>query len=92
MIAKLAEPENGLHWDNVIEKVGYSMNNTIHNSIKQRPSETLLGITQRGKVCDELKERIEESSYKIEVRKTLEDIRKEAEETQAHSQRKNEAY
>jgi len=32
MIAKLAEPENGLHWDNVIEKVEYSMNKTKNSS------------------------------------------------------------
>jgi len=67
------------------------MNNKIHNSIKQRPSETLFGITKRGEVCDELRERLEESSYEIEARKTLKDIRKEAEETQVKSQRKNEA-
>jgi len=34
MIAKLSEPENALHWDNVIEKLEHSLNNTIYNIIK----------------------------------------------------------
>jgi len=67
MIAKLAGPESGLHWDNAIEKLEYSINNTLHISIKQRPSEALFAITQRGEVCGELTKRLEENSYEEKV-------------------------
>jgi len=38
MIAKLEEPEKGIYWDLVIDKVEHVLNNTQHRSIKQSPS------------------------------------------------------
>jgi len=41
MIAKLVEPEKGIYWDLVIDKVEHVLNNTQHRSIKQSPSKML---------------------------------------------------
>lgn len=58
MIAKLSEPERGLHWDIVVEIVEYALNNTLHSSIKQLPSECLFEVGQRGEESDELKKKL----------------------------------
>ncbi|KAH8343749.1 hypothetical protein KR059_007222, partial [Drosophila kikkawai] len=68
MIAKLTEPDKGLYWDTVLETVEYALNNTMQRSINQHPSKVLFGVSQKGRVIDSLKERLEE------INKNSEDI------------------
>jgi len=43
-----------------VEDVEFSLNNTKQRSIAQMPSKMLFGIEQKGKVIDELRQRLEE--------------------------------
>lgn len=54
MLAKLVDNENGKYWYKVLRNVEYSLNNTLNKSIGTTPSEALFGISQRGKVRDEI--------------------------------------
>ncbi|XP_039490057.1 uncharacterized protein LOC120450884 isoform X1 [Drosophila santomea] len=91
MISKLIEPDQGLHWDLVLEKVEYTLNNTQHRSIKQYPSIMLFGLQQKGQIMDELKEKIEEIGETIEER-DLESIRNKGEASQKIAQAYNKEY
>ena len=91
MIAKLIDPDKGLHWDSVVEKVEFSFNNTLHRSIKQLPSKMLFGIEQKGEVIDQLREKLEEVQGSKEP-ESLKVIREEAAENQKKAQSYNETY
>jgi len=68
MIPKLTDIEKGLHWDAVIEDVEFSLNNTKQRSVAQSPSKMLFGIEQKGKVVDELRQKLEELDNVSEIR------------------------
>jgi len=77
MIAKLTDPDKGLFWDTVLETVEHALNNTIQRSVSQHPSQVLFGVSQKGKVIDSLKEKLEELNKDRESR-NLEVIREKA--------------
>jgi len=52
IIAKLADPEEKMHWVTVVEDGEFSLNNTKQRSIAQMPSKMLFGIEQKGKVIN----------------------------------------
>ena len=56
MVAKIADPQRGIFWDNVLEHVEYCLNNTVHRSVGEYPSVMLIGLTQRGKMIDSFRE------------------------------------
>lgn len=89
MIAKLTDIEKGLHWDAVIEDVEFSLNNTKQRSVAQSPSKMLFGIEQKGKVVDELRQKLEELDNVSEIR-DLKEIRRKGSESQLKAQRDNE--
>lgn len=89
MIAKLTDIENGLHWDAVIEDVEFSLNNTKQRSVAQSPSKMVFGIEQKGKVIDELRQKLEELDNFSEIR-DLKEIRKRGAESQLKAQSDNE--
>ncbi|KAH8285272.1 hypothetical protein KR054_007071, partial [Drosophila jambulina] len=91
MIAKLTEPENNVHWDNVIEQVEHALNNTVHRSIKQVPSKMLFGVEQKGQIIDELREKLEEINNTAQV-ENLDEIRKSAMVKQKQAQEYNETH
>ncbi|XP_052855249.1 uncharacterized protein LOC128264009 [Drosophila gunungcola] len=91
MIAKLTEPENNVHWDNVIKQVEHALNNTVHRSIRQIPSKMLFGVEQRGQIIDELRDKLEEINNTAQV-ENLDEIRKLAMEKQIQAQKYNETY
>jgi len=91
MIAKLVQPEKGIYWDTVIDKVEHVLNNTQHRSIKQTPSRVLFGLEQRGKIVDELKEKLEELENTEEDRDLVK-IRNEVENNQKKAQAYNKTH
>ena len=52
MLAKISSATN--KWDTVLHEVEYAINNTLHKSIRNTPSQLLFGVDQRGKLRDEL--------------------------------------
>jgi len=89
MITKLADPEEKMHWDTVVEDVEFSLNNTKQRSVAQMPSKMLFGIEQKGKVVDELRQKLEELDNVSDVR-DLDKIRKVGSEAQRKLQKDNE--
>jgi len=85
MIAKLVEPEKGIYGDSVIDKLEHVPNNTRHRSIKQSSSKMLFCLEQKGKVVDELKEKLEELDNAPQER-DLENVRIKAEKCQEKAQ------
>jgi len=72
-----------------VEDVEFSLNNTKQRSIAQMPSKMLFGIEQKGKVIDELRQRLEELDNVSDVR-DLDKIRKDGSEAQRKLQKDNE--
>lgn len=64
----MVDSDKRIHWDQVVDIVEYSLNNTIHTTIKQYPSVMLFGVQQRGKVHDFLKETLEKFDENSEMR------------------------
>jgi len=85
MMAKLADPEEKMHWDTVVEDVEFLLNNTKQRSIAQM----LFGIEQKGKVIDELRQKLEELENVSDVR-DLDKIGKDGSEAQRKFQKDNE--
>jgi len=75
MIVKLTDPDKGLYWDTVLETVEHPLNNTIQRLISQHPSQVLFGVSQKWKVINSLKDKLEELNKDRES-KNLEIIRK----------------
>lgn len=73
MLSKICEsPEK---WDEVLHKVEFSLNNTIHRSIGDTPSKILFGINQEEDVDNDLKLFLENE---INVDRDLANIRSNA--------------
>lgn len=53
MLSKLSESAN--KWDQVLHKVEFAINNTVHSSTGQCPSNLLFGINQIGEINDEVR-------------------------------------
>lgn len=53
MLAKVCESPD--KWDQVLHKVEFAMNNTVHRSLGDTPSKVLFGMNQLGEVNDHLK-------------------------------------
>lgn len=56
VLAKLTEPMNHTDWGAKMSEVEFALNNTVHCTAKQTPSQLLFGVEQRGKVVYELTE------------------------------------
>jgi len=78
-----------MHWDTVVEDVEFSLNNTKQRSIAQMPSKMLFGIEQKGKVIDELRQKLKELGNVSDVR-DLDKIGKDGSEAQRKLQKGNE--
>lgn len=77
MIAKLVDPNRGLHWDVVVETVEFALNNTVQRGINQHPSNMLFVVEQKGNISDTLQENLNELQ-EIQTTRDLEIIRAEA--------------
>ncbi|XP_011866026.1 PREDICTED: uncharacterized protein LOC105561017 [Vollenhovia emeryi] len=71
MLTKLSE--NPSKWDQVLDKVEYSLNNTICRATNETPSRLLFGISQKGKTNDLLRDILDS-----DVERDLEQIRNKA--------------
>lgn len=56
MLSKMSEPINHANWCSKLSEVEYAINNSIHVSTGDTPSQLLFGVSQRGIIVDELKE------------------------------------
>lgn len=87
MLSKSTEPVRQADWSQLLTRVEYALNNTVHCSTKCTPSELLFGVTQRGPEVDILSEHL---ASKVAVSQDLESIRELAAEHITHSQGRNE--
>lgn len=87
MLSKLTNERDD--WDEVIDEVEYSMNNTLNKSTNFTPSMLLFGTNQRRTELDTLMDKIVEV---IEPERNLEEIRMKAEENIEKSQNYSKAY
>jgi len=71
MIAKLVDQSK------VVDKIEHALNNTFNRSIRQLPSKMRFGVEQKGKIVDELKEKLEDINENTKL-DSLAQIRKKA--------------
>lgn len=90
-LSKLCEPINHSDWSNLLTQVEYGMNNTIHGTTKQSPSQLLFGVEQRGKIVDELTEYLDARGC-VEPDRNLDQIRSSAYDAIERSQEYNLKY
>lgn len=84
MLGKLSEPISHADWTKKLQQVEYALNNTIHSTTKQTPSEMLFGVKQRGEIIDELTDYLEE---KHELNRNLTEMRSKALESIERAQK-----
>lgn len=75
MLGKLSEPISHADWSHKLMQVEYALNNTVHSTTKQTPSEMMFGVPQRGEIIDELTEYLDN---KLANSRNLSSIRKDA--------------
>lgn len=56
IFSKLSDPADHSDWTKYVPHVEYALNNSVHRSTGQTPSNLLFGTEQRGRVIDELTE------------------------------------
>lgn len=83
MLAKLSETPS--KWDRVLDKIEYSLNNTVCRAINETLSHLLFGIEQRGRTDDLLRDVLNE-----DVDRDLEQLRNKAHANIKESQLENE--
>jgi len=83
MIAKLVDQSK------VVDKIEHALNNTFNRSIRQLPSKMRFGVEQKGKIVDELKEKLEDINENTKL-DSLAQIRKKAATHQKQVQDYNE--
>lgn len=91
MLAKISDPLSGKHWYKMLADVEFALNNTSSSSTGTTGSMLLFGVSQRGKVIDEVAENLERAQHGNEIR-DLKKIRTKASEKIIKSQNYNKAY
>lgn len=86
MIGKLCDNDIGNHWPKVVTDVEYALNNSVHKSTGETPSQLLFGIDQRGKINDNVKDFVNNND------RNLESIRHKAKEQIERTQQYNKSY
>lgn len=56
MLGQLSEPMDHSDWSSQLLQIEHAINNSIHSTTKQTPSQLLFGVIQRGGIVDELTE------------------------------------
>lgn len=59
MLGKLSEPISHADWPHKLLQAEHALNNSVHSTTKQTPSDMLFSVRQRGQVIDELTENLE---------------------------------
>ncbi|XP_011864419.1 PREDICTED: uncharacterized protein LOC105560157 [Vollenhovia emeryi] len=83
MLAKLCEVPS--RWDRVLDKIEFSINNTVCRVTGETPTRLLFGIEQRGPANDSLREIIEEN---VHIERNLDALREKASRKINEEQRK----
>ncbi|XP_011859081.1 PREDICTED: uncharacterized protein K02A2.6-like [Vollenhovia emeryi] len=83
MLAKLCEAPS--RWDRVLDKIEFSINNTVCRVTGETPTRLLFGIEQRGHANDSLREIIERN---VNVERNLDALREKASRKLNEEQRK----
>ncbi|XP_011883963.1 PREDICTED: uncharacterized protein LOC105571101 [Vollenhovia emeryi] len=83
MLAKLCEAPS--RWDRVLDKIEFSINNTVCRVTGETPTRLLFGIEQRGPANDSLREIIERN---VNVEQNLDALREKASRKLNEEQRK----
>ena len=83
MLAKLSEPINHSDWSQKLLEAEYALNNSLHKTTQQIPSELLFGVRQRGPIVNELTEYLED---KTSYDRNLVEQRAKASDAIQHSQ------
>ncbi|XP_018377468.1 PREDICTED: LOW QUALITY PROTEIN: uncharacterized protein K02A2.6-like [Trachymyrmex cornetzi] len=71
MLAKLSETPS--QWDRILNRVEYSLNNTVCRATNDTPSRLLFGVEQKGVTCDSLRDLLS-----TDTERDLEQIRNKA--------------
>lgn len=91
MLAKLVDKERKIYWDNILEDVEFSFNNTCSKTTKVTPSMLLYGVNQKREVKDNIIEFLNQNVELDFDSLNLEQVRKIASEN-IESQKYNEEY
>lgn len=89
MLGKMTNPINHADWSRLLSQVEYAINNSVHSSTGETPSQLLFGINQRGPKVDELSEFLE-SRQQVSLVRDLSIIREKANIGIKNSQTRNE--
>lgn len=76
ILSKISEPVTHEDWVNFLERVEYSINNTVHSTTKETPSKLLFGVAQRGEFIDRFTEYLE--TKVANIRQSFEVLRSSA--------------
>lgn len=90
MIGKMCDNDSGKDWPKVIIDVEYALNNSVHKSTGETPSQLLFGINQRRKVSDNVKDFV--NDHVKEGARNLESIRGKAKDRNEQAQSYNKKY
>jgi len=77
----------GIKWDQVLDKVEHSLNNTIRRATNETPSRLLFGVDQKGQFSDTIRDLLNP-----DMNRDLEKIRNKAHEKIEKSQLQNEKW
>lgn len=90
IMAKVTDTIDHANWKGKLAEIEFALNNTVHCTTKQTPSQMLFGVEQRGGKVDELTEYLQEMYAK--ERKYLNEIREQAKENIQKAQSYNLKY
>lgn len=88
MLAKISEPIQHSDLSNLLTRVEYAINNSVHTTTKKTPCELLFGVNQRGREVDALSEYLEDKQFSV-INHDLDLLRKTASENIEKQQKKS---
>ncbi|XP_036325536.1 uncharacterized protein K02A2.6-like [Rhagoletis pomonella] len=63
MLGKVTDPVNHADWCKKLSEVEYAVNNSVHSTCRDTPSQLLFGVEQRGTIIDEFTEYFQDKLY-----------------------------
>lgn len=91
MLSKWSKPLQHANWVEMLRRVEYTLNNSVHQTTRCTPSELLYGVRQRGESVDWLGEYLSERR-EGQIERNLEELRSAATAAIAQSQHGSQEY
>lgn len=90
LLSKLVDKSEGQQWYKILHEAEYALNNSVSKATGETPCRLLLGIDQRGKHSDEIKEYLQANVNENKV--DLKQIREKSAEKIVAFQKYNKSY